>query len=166
MISPLMPAKMGAEECGLSGGMWFDRFELQKVDDPHKSAGEKLLDINRDTTVVVDHNAKLNCPKCEDAIMMRHFFSVKKEVEVDECPKCAGYWLDSGELGRIRNQFNSEEEREHAAQEYFSEVFDVKLTKMKSESDEKRKKTKEIAKIFRFICPSNYISGKQSWGAF
>lgn len=148
------------------GGMWFDRFELQKVDDPHKSAGEKLLDINRDTTVVVDHNAKLNCPKCEDTIMMRHFFSVKKEVEVDECPKCAGYWLDSGELGRIRNQFNSEEEREHAAQEYFSEVFDVKLTKMKSESDEKRKKTKEIAKIFRFICPSNYISGKQSWGAF
>ena len=127
--------------------------------------GEKLLDINRDKSVVVDHNARLNCPNCEDTIMMRHFFSAKKEVEVDECSKCAGYWLDYGELGRIRNQFHSEEERKIAAKEYFSEVFDVELTKMKSESDEKAKKAKKIAKIFRFICPSYYIPGKQDWGA-
>ena len=148
------------------GGIWFDRFEIQKVDEPHESAGEKLLDIRRDADVVVDHNARHNCPKCVDTVMMRHFFSVKKQVEVDECPKCAGYWLDYGELGRIRNQYDTEEERKKAAKEYFSEIFDVELVKMKSESDEKAKKARKIARIFRFICPSYYIPGKQDWGAF
>jgi Zn-finger nucleic acid-binding protein len=133
------------------GGIWFDKFELQKVDEPHESAGEKLLDLGRDPSVVVDHNARLNCPKCDNTVMMRHFFSVKKEVEVDECPNCSGFWLDFGELGKIRDQFKSEEERINAAKQYFSEIFDVELTKMKSESDEKLKKAKKIAKIFRFI---------------
>lgn len=148
------------------GGIWFDRFELQKVDEPHECAGEKLLNINKDSHVSVDHEVRLNCPKCKDTIMMRHFFSAKKEVEVDECPKCAGYWLDSGELGRIRDQFGSEKERKAAAQKYFAEVFDVELAKMKSESDEKGKKAKKIANLFRFICPSYYMPGKQDWGAF
>ena len=97
---------------------------------------------------------------------MRHFFSVKKEVEVDECPSCAGFWLDFGELGKIREQFNSEEERSKAAEAYFSEVFDGGLAKMKSQSEEQSKKAKKIAGILRFICPSYYISGKQDWGAF
>ena len=35
--------------------------------------------------------------------MMRHPFSVKREIEIDECPNCAGYWLDHGELDAIRN---------------------------------------------------------------
>lgn len=148
------------------GGIWFDRFELKKFDEPHECAGEKLLAINRNARVAVDREVRLNCPKCEDTIMMRHFFSVKKEVEVDECPKCAGYWLDSGELGRIRDQFVSEKDRNDAAQQYFAEIFNVELSRMKSESDEKGKQAKKIANLFRFICPSYYIRGKQDWGAF
>ena len=148
------------------GGIWFDRFELKKVDEAHESAGEKLLIIDRNPNVDVNYTARRNCPKCDDIVMMQHFFSVKKEVAVDECPNCAGFWLDFGELGKIRGQFNSEEERSKAAEAYFAEVFDGKLAKMKSESHEQLEKAKKIANIFRFICPSNYISGKQDWGAF
>jgi uncharacterized protein len=32
----------------------------------------------------------------------RHFFSAKRHVQVDQCPNCGGYWLDSGELADIR----------------------------------------------------------------
>lgn len=32
--------------------------------------------------------------------MMKHFFSVKKEVELNECESCAGIWLDTGEQYR------------------------------------------------------------------
>jgi Zn-finger nucleic acid-binding protein len=35
---------------------------------------------------------------------MRHFFGLKSRVEVDECPNCAGYWLDSGELTKIKEE--------------------------------------------------------------
>ena len=98
--------------------------------------------------------------------MMRHFFSVKKEVTVDECPKCAGIWLDYGELGQIRSQFDSEEERNKAAESYFQEIFGNALDKMRKESKEKLEKARKIAHAFRFICPSYFISGKQNWGAF
>jgi hypothetical protein len=151
---------------GGCGGIWFDNFELKKFDEPHESAGEALLDIERDESLIVDHTKRLKCPKCDDIVMMRHFFSVKKGVEVDECPGCGGFWLDAGELRKIRSLFKTEEERHKAAEEYFEEVFGDRLKAMKAESEEKLAKTRKIVSLFRFICPSYYIPGKQAWGAF
>lgn len=70
------------------GGLWFDRFELRKVDEPHESAGEKLMQVKREVSIDIDPSQRRKCPKCEDMTMMRHFFSVKAQVEVDECPGC------------------------------------------------------------------------------
>ncbi len=151
---------------GGCGGIWFDNLELKKFDEPHESAGEELLDIERDESIVVDRSEKIKCPKCDNIIMMRHFFSVKKEVEVDECPNCCGIWLDAGELSRLRSLFNSEDEKNEAAEEYFSEIFGSQLNAMQNEGQAKLEKARKIANIFRFICPSYYIPGKQKWGAF
>lgn len=151
---------------GGCGGIWFDQFELKKFDEPHESAGQCLLEIERDESITVDRTKKLMCPKCDDVVMMRHFFSVKKQVEVDECPGCGGFWLDAGELPRIRSLFNTEQERHQAAQQYFSEIFGEQLNAMKAKSQAKLAKAQRIANIFRFICPSYYIPGKQDWGAF
>jgi Zn-finger nucleic acid-binding protein len=148
------------------GGIWFDNFELQKFDEPNESAGEQLLDIERDESIIVDHTKRLNCPKCDGIVMMRHFFSVKNEVEVDECPGCGGFWLDAGELGKIRSLFNSEEERHQAAHQYFTEIFGGHLAAIEAEEQAKFNKVRKIANLFRFVCPSYYIPGKQDWGAF
>jgi len=151
---------------GSCGGIWFDNFELKKFDEPHESAGQALLDIERDESIIADHTKRRKCPKCDDIVMMRHFFSVKKQVEVDECPGCAGFWLDAGELRKIRSLFNTEQERHQAAEEYFSEVFGDEFAAMKAQSEEGLKKSRKIANMFRFICPSYYIPRKQDWGAF
>lgn len=148
------------------GGIWFDRFELQKVDEPHESAGESLLQIAAEGKVALDPSQRRMCPKCEGIVLMRHFFSVKKEVVVDECPSCGGYWLDFGELGSIRGQYSSDDERKKAAEEYFENIFGGELKRMQEEGEEKLKKAKKIARMFRFVCPSYYIPGKQDWGAF
>ena len=151
---------------GGCGGIWFDNFELKKFDEPHESEGEQLLEVERNESVTVDHTKRLKCPKCDNIVMMRHFFSVKKQVEVDECPNCAGFWLDAGELGKIRGLFKTEEERHKAADEYFQEVLGGKLDAMQAEDEAKLAKAKKIANMFRFICPSYYVPGKQDWGAF
>lgn len=151
---------------GGCGGIWFDNYELNKFDEPHESAGEELLEIEQDESIIIDHTKKLKCPSCDDVVMMRHFFSVKKDVEVDECPGCGGFWLDAGELGKIRSLFNTEEERHKAAEEYFSEVFGGELAAMEAEDQVKLNKVLKISNMFRFICPSYYIPGKQDWGAF
>jgi len=148
------------------GGIWFDQFELQKVDEPHESTGEKLLSISRNPDIVINYYERRNCPKCENTIMMQHFFSVKQQVLVDECPNCGGFWLDFGELSQIRHLYSSEDERKKAAKEYFEKIFGGELKRMQDESEEKHNNAKKIARLFRFVCPSYYIPGKQEWGAF
>ena len=86
------------------GGVWFDAFELNKVDEQHEAAGEHLMQIQRDPAIRVDSARKRDCPRCEGIKLRRHRFSRTSRVEVDHCPNCAGYWLDAGELERIREE--------------------------------------------------------------
>jgi Zn-finger nucleic acid-binding protein len=151
---------------GGCGGIWFDNYELVKVDNATESAGAGLLDIERDASITVDHAARRSCPKCEGQTMMRHFASVNRQVEVDECPGCGGVWLDAGELGHIRDQFATEEDRREAFEEAFSRQFGAELARMRTESEERALKARRFANLFRFICPTYYIPGKQLWGAF
>lgn len=151
---------------GGCGGIWFDNFEFKKFDEPHEQLGNELLEIKRAPNVAVDHSEKRNCPKCENITMIRHFFSVKKEVELDECANCGGIWLDTGELAKIRSLFNSEEERRHAAEELFDDMFGPELEKLAKEREKNVEGARRIANMFKFICPSYYLSGKQDWGAF
>ena len=142
------------------GGIWFDRFELNKLADPQDSAGESLLDVQRNAGVPVDLEARKKCPACQGMIMMRHFFSPKMAVEVEECPQCGGHWLDYGELGAIRSQFSSDEERIQAAQSYFSEIYDHQLAQLEQARNTEAEKIKTITRIFRFITPSWYLGRK------
>ncbi len=150
---------------GGCGGLWFDIFELQKVDERQEAAGEKLLRIPCDKSRSVDFDAPRGCPKCDDVIMMRHFYSVKHQVEVDECGGCGGFWLDCGELAQIRNLFESSEQEEKATQRFFASLH-CDLDAMTGESEHKAQKAERIARLFRFICPSFYIPGKQKGAAF
>ena len=140
------------------GGIWFDRFELKKMDEPHEFTDENLIELlSVDSPAEYDQSQKRNCPKCRDIVMMKNFYSVKKEVEVDHCPKCAGYWLDEGELFKIRKQFKTEAERKQAAMDYFDGIFNDELSMMKKESEEKAKQAEKISNMFRLILPSNYF---------
>ena len=102
-------------------------------------------------------------PRCDNLVMMRHYFSVKRHVTVDECPGCAGYWLDPGELAAIRNQFATEEERKEAAENEFSDMLDSGLANIRERSRNKLEKARSVARMLRFICPSYYIPGKQDF---
>ena len=89
---------------GGCGGIWFDAFELKRVDEAHEAAGEHLVNIQRDPALKVDHSRKRPCPRCEGIKLKRQLFSPKSKVEVDHCPNCAGYWHDAGELDKIRQE--------------------------------------------------------------
>ena len=100
---------------GGCGGIWFDAFELQRVDEEEERAGEHLLEIQRDKNVVIDATRKRDCPRCEGVKLMRHFFSAKRRIEVDQCPNCNGYWLDAGELAAVRAEKAQEQKMGEAA---------------------------------------------------
>jgi hypothetical protein len=148
------------------GGIWFDNFELEKVDEKHEAAGEELLETSGRAKGPVVNENKRNCPRCENITMIEHFSGAKQKVLIDECPQCGGVWLDCGELGEIRETYPTEAERKRAAVEFFENNFAGHLAARQSQEEDKLNKARRFASIFRFVCPSYYLPGKQKWGAF
>jgi Zn-finger nucleic acid-binding protein len=85
---------------GGCGGVWFDAFELQRVEKLPDGGSGAFQSVARDPSVQVDLARKRDCPRCAIKLQ-RYFFSAKRRVEVDQCPNCGGYWLDAGELESI-----------------------------------------------------------------
>jgi Zn-finger nucleic acid-binding protein len=166
-LTEVVAGEVKVQACqGGCGGLWFDEWQLGKVDQPDQSAGEALLHIAQNPAVKVDPNERRKCPRDPDIVLMRHFWSVKRDVVVDECPKCEGIFLDPGELAEIRTDYHSDAERHAAAQAYYREMFDTQLATMLRADKAKRDSARKVAGIFKFLCPSYYIPGKQAWGAF
>ncbi len=95
--------------------------------------------------------------------MMQHFYSAKRAVQVDHCPKCAGYWLDYGELLKIRHEFQTEGQRKEAASTYFPQLFDEELDELRQQGPEKDAHAQRIANMFRLITPSYYLDKIKKW---
>jgi uncharacterized protein len=139
------------------GGIWFDQGELRKFDEPNEAAGEQLLDIPHPANVTVDRSQRYRCTKCADSLLMRHLFSAKQAVTVDECPTCGGVWLDPGELRQIRSEYPSEAARREAAQRYMQEILGPELAMRRAERQEDLARTRRFANMFRFIGPSGTV---------
>lgn len=167
VLTPFNVNGVEIEACSSGcGGLWFDHLELKKMDEVHE-IDSKFLEIAKGwPRKPVDHSARLNCPHCQTLPLMRFFYSVKKDFEVDHCAKCGGYWLDANELFRIYESFETEAERQKAFESLFNQEFLPELVKNAKESERKLKSSQQIASIFRFICPSFYLPGKQDWGGF
>jgi Zn-finger nucleic acid-binding protein len=118
---------------GGCGGIWFDSFELQRADEEQETVGERLLEIPKGERVMVDPARKRSCPRCDGVKLQRHFFSPRRLVEIDECPNCAGYWLDAGELAKIRAEKSSANELAKAKKESLSPEVIRYLYRMKTE---------------------------------
>ncbi len=119
-LRELQVGSLKVDACPACGGVWFDAFELQKADDEEEVVGERLQQINRDSGVVVDPSKKRQCPRCEGVKLHRHFFSAQRRVQIDQCPNCAGYWLDAGELAAIRAEKGAAAQREKLQEGFIS----------------------------------------------
>ncbi len=108
---------------GGCGGIWLDAFELQRVHEAAETAGEALLHIQRDERLVLDLSRKRECPRCPGIKLHRHFFSARRRVQVDQCPNCAGYWLDAGELAQIQAETSESASAAQARQSSISSEF-------------------------------------------
>jgi uncharacterized protein len=149
------------------GGVWFDNLEFEKFDEAHEGAGDKLVDLMASFSKgPVDLSKRLNCPRCPDTVLMRHFESSLRKITIDKCPSCGGIWLDVGELANYRKLFPSEADKKRINEEFIAKNIMPLLKAAALKEEEKFMQAKRVAGALRFICPSNYISGKQQGAAF
>jgi len=100
------------------GGVFFDNSQIFKFSSPELKHGQVLLKYLSNYAEGESEVAmRVNCPKCPSIVMMRRYFSPLKAVEIDECPSCAGIWLDSGELSKIHENHLTPKERKLLAHE-------------------------------------------------
>ena len=161
ILSTLEIGSVHLDVCiGGCGGMWFDQGELRRLDEPHELVEDWVWSIEINPRLEVDFERRRHCPRCVGTLMLRHYWSIKKKVLIDEGQTCAGYWLDDGELRSIRTLFKSEAERKRAAMSHFSELFDGQLEAQRSISDMQNEKIRSVARMFRHITPSHYLNKK------
>ncbi len=139
------------------GGLWFGRLELLKLDENSHGTGERLLHVARADGVRFFRDVEAICPQCKTSLMLRHFFSRERDVEVYQCAKCGGFWVDSGELASLVNlRYESEEKQQQAVASYFKTVFDQRIAKMNLHIEDVMESARSIVKIFLFICPEKF----------
>jgi len=83
-------------------GLWFDWLELGKLDHSNQGFGQSLEEALQNPRQPDSNRKNLTCAKCQTS-MHRHDYRSNKELVVDECYKCGGFFLDSGELKCIRD---------------------------------------------------------------
>jgi len=86
-----------------------------------------------------------------DIVMMRRFFSPLKVVEIDECPGCAGIWLDSGELAKIHENHLTPKERKLLAHEMATNHGFISIKPPKSKYYPKAPKNTQDTTVERLV---------------
>jgi Zn-finger nucleic acid-binding protein len=89
---------------GGCGGIWFDGDELDKVARSPAVGKQVVAEITRTVEMPPDEHPVLKCRHCRGVKLEQKLFSLGSGVIMDRCPKCAGIWLDFGELEAIREE--------------------------------------------------------------
>jgi len=164
MKCPVCSAEMIEENFGIKvnvckngcKGMWFDWGELAFLDEHDEGLGEALKEALNYPRANEKKRGKIKCPKCGIS-MQTHKYKRSKEVNVDECYNCGGFFLDSGELTEIRDTYMNDQEVNAYADKLFNEVPGIKDEKA---DIEKSKKRKEAIQRYTKFFQTNYWKPK------
>lgn len=137
-------------------GIWFDWHELSKLDEKNEGLGNALKEALSYPRENDGNREQIKCPKC-GLLMHIHKYISAKEVNVDECYKCGGFFIDSGELKAIRDNFMNREECDAYNQKllldnphYNQARRDLAIEKLRTDA---------IKRYTRFLRVSYYLSG-------
>jgi Zn-finger nucleic acid-binding protein len=86
---------------GGCGGIWFDAAELQRTSGVAAAALHSIWQGSGGAPQAAGPRA---CPRCAGQTLERKWFSDAREVEIDQCPRCGGVWLDDGEFTRVHEE--------------------------------------------------------------
>ena len=141
-------------------GIWFDHGELVKLDEKNEGLGQALKEALHYPRANDENREQLLCPKCGTP-MQTHKYKRSKEVNVDECYICGGFFLDSGELTEIRDTYMSDEEVKAYMKKLIDAVPAYQVYKEKKADMERlSERTEAIDKYTKFLRLSYWAGGE------
>ena len=85
------------DRCPSCNGRWLDYEELDQLEATVPSTAEQ----RRATIRYAKKETELNCPKCGKRMTAFNYRAY--DLELDTCDDKHGFWLDTGEEGRVRD---------------------------------------------------------------
>ncbi|MDH5762684.1 MAG: zf-TFIIB domain-containing protein [Nitrospinota bacterium] len=137
---------------GSCGGLWFEWREIKKLKDRIAGAGAVLLHVERAEGVHIFRDVQHPCPHCIHSLLYRHCFSREFHYEIDQCAKCAGFWVDVGALSGLPLQSPTEKDRQKAAA-YFKNLFEKNLKPQHLAHPDTHEAAQTIHQLYRFFTP-------------
>jgi len=138
-------------------GIWFDCFELTKLDEKNEGLGNALQEALNYPRTNDEDRGKINCPKC-NIPMHVHKYQSSKEINVDECYSCGSFFLDSGELKVARDTFMSEQEEGEYLQKLLKD--NPSYQKAKKNLEKEKARAEALRRYTRFLRLSYYMTGR------
>ena len=135
------------------GGLWFNRVAIKIIPRCPDTAGRALLIIGQADGVRSFRDVEHICPQCESTLLYRHFFSKEHDLEVDQCSKCGGLWIDFGRKNLFRKYAHSGEKFYMEKWHNFEGVLREKFENMKGMHPDLLESRDQILQVFRFISP-------------
>ncbi|MBW6441465.1 zf-TFIIB domain-containing protein [Patescibacteria group bacterium] len=88
------------DQCEGCQGIWFDPSEYYKIDKGDVEKMDSVKDLEAKIDTIISEIPK--CPK-DGADLVRFLdISIPKNMDIEICPVCGGYWFDKGELVELR----------------------------------------------------------------
>lgn len=129
------------------GGIFFDNREFKYFDEKYENIDEIVSILKNKEFKPVDTNLTRSCPAC-GARMVKNKTAVNGAIEIDECYACGGKFLDYGELDAIRNEYDTEEDRQEAILKYMYQNVGADLKELTRKNEYSARKRSFMKKIF------------------
>lgn len=131
-------------------GVWFDSFELARLDEKNEGCGEELERILGTALNERESSKKINCPNCNIPMHIHRYRA--GSVQIDECYSCGGVFLDSGELKLVREKYKDSE----TIKAEIDGLINVKVDGLSGEAPMGYKqgalsRAEKIGRLFRFL---------------
>ncbi len=96
MIVYETPSKVELDICPNCRGIWLDEGEMLNF---ITDANQQMAALNKG--IGAGTQTSLSCTKCDGGPLVKGNLAGFKELELEFCPDCRGFFLDEGEMGRL-----------------------------------------------------------------
>jgi len=150
-MTELKVLNLSVDVCiGGCGGVWFDWYELKKIEERHFAQGVGLLRAADGGAGTEDERA---CPRCEATSLVHHFASDRRDVRVDDCPNCSGFFLVHGELNTICGQAVASPECALAIEKLLDDLAGEGLASLPRDPDLSQSHEHGVARMLSLLLP-------------
>lgn len=135
------------DQCPRCGGIWFDKEEPLVIKHGEAAKIDLDLDVNALTKAKVFKKQVLSCPKDSTSLTVFKDPFFPKELIVERCKRCGGFWFNRGEFKNYQDYRLQKQ----------TEVADEKYDKLKEEinkllvAQSNSKKYQAIAHLGEFL---------------